>query len=379
MTMRLGVTTDADLAPLFYPLEAGWSLLPSEITSDTRNLPGLEKGLLDDTLDVAPVSPVFYAQHRKQLRLLPFPVRATDIATDSVFLVSGKRLDMLEKPKVAVSPSSQTAEVILKIIASKYYGFEPEFRAMLTEASALEALNGQADLSLLSGEAAMRAVGWAKAKGMFVEDLTKAWWILTGLPLPTYLFCARKKWTETEPNAVQLTRNLMLYFRSALRTGFQQTETMFARISARTGLPEDVLEAHYRVQRHELNEGHLRGLLEFYRRAAAGQFLPLVDDLEFFPNLSALAPTPQEPPRRNQPEQPRRAQPQPERAGEDDAPEDSEEGAPAGRPNRAARKKASRRSEAEALGLRVLKGGKDKKGGQAQTEIAEEAEAGEDD
>ncbi len=358
MTLRLGVTTDVDLAPLFFPLEAGWVALPEGATAYTKPLPGLETALLEGSLDVAPISPLIYAHNQSFLRLLPVPVRATDLASDTIFLLSTKRLDQLDKARVAISPNSATGEALLKIIATKYYGITPETFAVASEAAALESLQGTAQTCVVSGEPAMRAVGWAKSKGYFVEDLTKAWWIMTGLPLPTTLFAVRQGWTVEEPNSADLARRLMLAFRRATQTSSEQRPTLLEHNETRTGLPAEALDAHFRTQRYELNEAQLRGLLEFYRRAAVAGLAPLVEDLAFFPALSPLAPTPAPPPRRSQAEaeRPRPAASAP--AGRDRLGPAQDGGRPS-RNNNPRPRSGSRRSEAQAKGLRVIKGGKD--------------------
>jgi chorismate dehydratase len=370
--LRLGITNDADFAPLFFPLEAGWAALPNGIISQTDDPPKLEKALLAGQLDIAPVNPVLYATHTGSLDLLPYPVRAFDLAADSIFLISTKRPDQLEQARVAISPSSQTGEALLKIIAGKYYGLNPKAFSVPTEAAALESLQSQADSCVISGEAAMRAAGWAKAKGYFVEDLTKAWWIMTGLPLPTHLLAVRKEWTRTEPEATTLTRSLMLAFRRALQHSQDQRPTLLGRAADRTGLPTEALDDHYRLQRFELNEAHLRGLLEFYRRAAALGIIPLVEDLSFFPALAPLAAAPAQPPRRSQPEaarpvaapdrlrKPHRESLPEQAAAEETETEAEAEPAPAPeQPKRSGSRRAAVRAEAQAKGLRVIKGGKD--------------------
>jgi chorismate dehydratase len=377
MTLRLGLTSDIDFAPLFFPLEAGWAALPNGVTTRTEDPARLEKALLAGQLDIAPVNPVLYATHTGSLSLLPYPVKATDLASDSIFFISTKRPDQLDQATVAVSPNSQTGETLLKILAGKYYGLNPRPFPVPSEAAALEALQDQADTCIISGEAAMRAAGWAKAKGHFVEDLTKAWWIMTGLPLPTYLLAVRKEWTRTDPEATNLARSLMLSFRRAIQSGVEQRNTLLDRASTKTGLPVAALDDHYRLQRYELNEGHLRGLLEFYRRTAAQNLLPLVQDLDFFPSLTPLAAAPTPPPRRSQPEQPRPVA-NPERAATSQRPArpalgripepetaDAIEPEPAPepeQPRRSGSRRAAVRAEAKAKGLRVIRGGKDTSG-----------------
>jgi chorismate dehydratase len=338
MTLRLGITRDADLAPLFFPIEAGWAALPAETTTTTATPAELEKLLLDGKLDIAPVSPLTYAAHTTYLRILPTPLRAFDLAADSIFLISTRRLDQIDQARVAISPNSAMGEVILKIIAPSYYGITPLTTPVPSEAAALEALQGKSEACVITGEAAMRAVGWAKAKGYFVEDLTKAWWIMTGLPLPLYLFAVRQEWIEQETNATTIVRALMLSLRNSLQHSLDQRPTLLSHIETRTGLPGDVLDNHYKAQRYDMNEAHLRGLLDFYRRAANLDLVANPGDLEFFPSLKPLSSAPAGPPRRSQPEPAR-------------SPATTNSQSKAKQTN-------SRRTEAQARGLRVIKGGK---------------------
>src|SRR3954464_11147423 len=115
--LRLGVTNDIDLAPLFLPIEAGWATTPSGLVTQSGTLPELETQLLAGELEIAPIGPLTYAQHRDKLFLLPYPVRAFDLASDAIFLISNRGLDKYDKSKVAVAQSSLTGEVILKLIA----------------------------------------------------------------------------------------------------------------------------------------------------------------------------------------------------------------------------------------------------------------------
>ncbi len=338
--LRLGLTNDVDLAPLFFPLEAGWAATPPGLETKNGTLAELETMLLAGELDIAPIGPSTYANHQKSLFLLPYPVRAFDLAADALFLISNKRLDKYEKPKVAVAPTATTGEVILSVISRNFYSFEPQFIRVSSEISALTALTGEADICVLSGEIGMRSVGPAKGKGYFVEDLTKAWWLYTEMSLPLVLFAVRRAWTEQEANAIQMSRAVMQMFRGGLQQAKDQMPTLTERAEKRTGLPAEALTGHYAAQRYELNQNHLRGLLEFYRRAGQARITPFVEDLEFYPPLVTPAPAPPAPPRRS--------------ISEDDLAKIKNGEKPNSRP-----RPNSASNRAAAQGLRVIKGGKD--------------------
>lgn len=347
--LRLGVTGDIDLAPLFFPIEAGWAATPAGMTTSYGTLAELETRLLAGELDFAPITPLTYARNQSQLLLLPFPVRAFDIAADSVFLISNKRLDKYDKPRVAVAPGSAVGEAILKIIGRSFYSFDPQIVNVTTDVAALDALRSGADICIISGETGMRAVGPAKGRGYFVEDLSKAWWLLYEMTLPLILIGVSKAWTEQEPEATALARATIQMFRSAVQSAKEQMDTLADRVEKRTGLPAEALANHYADQRYELNSIHLRGLLEFYRRAAGLNLIPPVEDLNFYPPLGSTAPAPPAPPRRTITER------QMELISEGKS-EGKATSRP--RPNTPAAAK-NKRDRAAAQGLRVIKGGKD--------------------
>ncbi|MEI6042792.1 MAG: MqnA/MqnD/SBP family protein [Chloroflexota bacterium] len=325
--VRLGVTTDLDLAPLFFPLEAGWVATPPGLVTSNGTLNELEARLLAGELDIAPISPLTYAQNQAELYLMPYPVRASDLASDALFLISNKRMDKYEKPKVAVPPGSAIGEVILKLIGRNFYSIEAQFQNVANDIAALDALRSESDICILGGETGIRAVGPAKGKGYFVEDLSKAWWLLYELPLPLLLLGVRREWTEQEPEATQVTRATIQMFRSALQSSKEQMATLTAQVEKRTGLLAQALSDHYAAQRHEINSNHLRGLLEFYRRASGANLIPPVADLSFFPLLGTTPSGPATPPRRTITEAPTNSR--------------------------------TRREQAEAQGLKVIKGGKE--------------------
>ncbi len=339
--LRLGVTNDIDLAPLFFPVEAGWAATPTGLVTKNGTPAELEARLLNGELDIAPINPLTYAKNQAKLLLLPYPIRAFDLSSDAIFLVSNKRLDKYEKPKVAVSPGSGLGEAILRIIGPSFYSIEPHFLLVPGEVAALDALRGAADICILSGETGMRAVGPAKAKGYYVEDLTKAWWLQFELPIPLILFGVRIGWTEQEPGAVVLARATMQMFRTTLKNARDQMPILVEKAEKRTGLPAQVLTNHFSQQRYEFNQNHLRGLLDFYRRLALIQAAPVVADLKFFPILD---PTP---PGHNSPLHP---------VTQDQRPKEALEDRP--RPPAQGDYKGGR-EKAEAQGFRVIKGGKD--------------------
>ena len=285
--LKFGSTKDIDVWPIFFPFQAGWAFLPSGAELVAGTAYENQQRLLAGEIDVALITPLVYAQNQPALYLLPTPVRASDLSSDAITIISKKRPDQFEKPIVAGGPSSQMGQVLLKLVGSRYFGFEPEFKTVESEAIALESLNNGSDICILSGEAGLKASRAALERGYFAEDLTKAWWILTGVPLPLGLFGLRRQWVETnQSEAESLIRKLIQSLRTALQHSREQQATLCQQAAKQSGLEIAALEAHFRQQRYELREVQLRGLFEFYRRASDAGLCPVVKDLALFPELS---------------------------------------------------------------------------------------------
>jgi len=332
--IRLATSNDLDLAPFFFPIEAGWVMPPSGLVETVEGTPGegVER-LLAGQLDIALVGPAIYAANRESLQVLPLPLLTSDIYSDNIFLISHKRLDQYEKPRITLPKTNLTAEGLIRILAKPYYGFEPEFQMVGSELEALNAMSGlDTDMCILSGEVGMRAAGPANTKGYFVEDLSKAWWLLVGLPIPLGLFAIRKSWIKETVDASGQARQMILFLRNCLQKAKEQMPTLTELEERRTGLPAEALIKHFGIQRYEPNAGHLRGWLEFYRRGAMVHFSSPLTEIDFFPALGPVPAPPHGPVRRSQPEN---------------------------KPTPDSKKRA--RDKAQEQGLTVLRGGKDSK------------------
>lgn len=285
--LKFGLSKDIDLWPIFFPFEAGWAYLPEGVETVSGTPLENERRLLSGEVDIAMVGPLVYAQHQADLYLLPTPIRASELATEALGIVAKKRPDQLEQPQVVYAASSSTGYALLKILASRYYGFEPQFREVSSEAVALTSLSSNADICIVSGEAFMKTVPVALSRGYFQEDLTKAWWIATGLPLPLGLFALRRDWVAANKDEADgLIRKVLQSLRGAIQYSKEQMDTLVNLAAKQSGLEVDVLDSHYSQQRYELREPQLRGLFDFYRRATENNVAPQVKDLEFFPQLA---------------------------------------------------------------------------------------------
>ncbi|NWJ48483.1 MAG: hypothetical protein HXX08_21715 [Chloroflexi bacterium] len=335
MTIKLATTNDLDFAPFFFPIEAGWAIPPADLV---EMVPGTAEDcmmrLLNGDVDVAPVDPALYALYQNELRILSALLYGSDMNSNNLFLLSKKRLDSFEKPRVAVSVRNHTGEILLKVLARPYYGFEPEFKPVASDLDALNLFSSpEVDMCVVGREVGMRAAGPANERGYFVEDMSKAWWLLIGQPLPSALFVVRRAFVEKEPDADKQVRQLTQFLRSSLQKSREFLSTVVEIEEKRTGLPAEGLTKHYSSQKYEYNAAFLNGLQEFYKRALRLRLISPVENFNFFPTIAQVAPAPESPPRRT-------------------VSEDKVKG------NDSKKNDRSARSRAEERGITIIEGGK---------------------
>jgi predicted solute-binding protein len=92
-----------------------------------------------------------------------------------VALQSAVRPDELDEPAIWIRTAGPTAELLARATVAQYFGFQPRAWVDESEAAGAEAV--------IVDEAA--AIG--PIESGFREDLTRAWFVLTGLPFVSYL------------------------------------------------------------------------------------------------------------------------------------------------------------------------------------------------
>ena len=298
---------------MLYPIEAGWTPTPAGFDLRFFDTPAaLQEALASGAIDAAFAPPTTYAALRDDLVILSRPALTYDMAGNSPFLVSARRIDSTDTPSVALSQTAPFGNVLFKLLASPYFGLRPTFsdvpddlaavvaqtdgrvigtdeglrqraraEQLYAEARAREEAEDEADAENDDGETQphprrRRAPG----ESLYVEDLSKAWWILTNYPLPLGLTLARRDWAlintaqglAITPEAVALANALT----EALRQSSQQTDSVIAAGVKQIGTDDEALRALLAGQRYSLTDAARRGLTEFYSKAAAAHLLPPV-------------------------------------------------------------------------------------------------------
>src|SRR3954447_16855714 len=253
-TLRLGSQHRAILAPLLYPIEAGWAAPQADWKVETvRALPGALAGMvLDGSLDAAFLPPQALTQHGDRLRSLGGWGLGAEGKSETALLLAPQRLDLLDGGEVSISPEAQgsTAEYILRVLLAPYYGINVTLRAPEDPE-----YNPKGARLLYSDEAAKQA--GTLPKGWVAEDLGVAWFVLTGLPTVWEILAASRDLEERKPGAAEQVQGIL---RSSQRAAQEQQATVVEASARRLGLEEARVRELFTRQRYVLGQEEQKGL-----------------------------------------------------------------------------------------------------------------------
>ena len=245
--IRLGRISYANMAPVFYRVEAEYEELQEVPTTLNRMLSAGE-------IDVAPISSIHYARNADTLRLLPRLCVSSEGAVESIQLVTKTPLERLRK--VAVTPESATTVVLTKVL------FPDAEHVPLEE---------EAEAKLLIGDAAL--------KSSFEDptphyDLGRLWLEKTGLPMVFALWACREPVAD---GMVELEDALV----ASVRRARAEPEQLAYESSERYGYPPGFLARYFEKLRYKFGPRERAGLYTFLELAHEVGELDRVPELRF--------------------------------------------------------------------------------------------------
>jgi chorismate dehydratase len=231
--IRLGRISYVNMAPVFFRLTA-------EVEEVAGVPTELNRMLLANEIDLAPISSIEYARNAHRLQILPRLCVSSEGAVDSIQLVSRVPLERVRS--IAVTPESATSVVLTRVL--------------LPEAEHVE-LGEQADATLLIGDAALRS---AFEDPTPHYDLGRLWLERTGLPM---VFAV---WAAPEPLADGLTE-LEGALAESVRLARTEPERLAYESSERYGYPAGFLARYFEKLRYSFGPRERAGLYTFLEMA----------------------------------------------------------------------------------------------------------------
>lgn len=269
---RVGHIRFFNCLPLYYGLVQHQVLGDVELTRGTPT--ELNSLQMQGKLDVSPISSIAYARHWQDLLIMPNLSVGCYGPVKSIYLVSKVPIQQLDGRTVALTSSSATSQVLLKIVLEDGYGAKPEY---MESASDLKQMLGMADAALLIGDAAL-LVHFHKPAGLYTYDLGVEWCHLTGMKMVFALWAVRRSFAAAQP---ELVRKIYRSFVQAMAYSLENVEHIAKDAACGAIFDAAFLQDYFTTLQYDLDDKHRRGLLEYYARAQNLGYLAEVPALDF--------------------------------------------------------------------------------------------------
>lgn len=269
---RVGHIQYINCMPLYYGLVHNEALGDVELTKGTPT--ELNRLLIEGKLDICPISSIEYARNQRDLLLLPNLSVSCDGPVKSIYLVSKIPIEELDRRSIALTNTSATSQILLKIILEGGYGVRPrcfpcppDLRNMLLEA----------DAALLIGDAALH-VHHKMPEGLYTYDLGREWNQITGMKMVFAVWAVQRSFAEAHADVV---REVYHAFWTSMNYSLDHVAQIAEEVARGEVFDANFLQDYFSTLEFAFDAGHQSGLLEYYRRARDLGHLDQVPTLDF--------------------------------------------------------------------------------------------------
>lgn len=243
-------------APFFLPHELGWAAVP--IAIEGRAVIRGEE-IAPDQIALIPSAEVAWLQETHQI--IP-EVAVVANGEGTVAMRVPVRPDEITSTPVRLYETSGLAEILARATLQPFYGINA------TAWSSDE--SPEAQVVIVEGTEAL-----SEPEAGFSEDLTRAWFIMTGEPVVSHLLVAPKGLDRAALAPV------LDAFATLRGVGHERRRDLRKTLSERHGLDRDRVTRFLAAQRFSLEAEDRRALLMLLQRGNRGSTYPYVWDLTF--------------------------------------------------------------------------------------------------
>jgi predicted solute-binding protein len=255
--MRIVIHDTLVTAPFLLPYRLGWVELSVRIEA-RKHLRGTD--LSSDEVALIPAAEAAWLQESHQV--VP-EVAVVGPGVGAIAMRVPVRPDEIEGTPIRLYDASGTAEILARATLQPFYGIVPT--GWTYDDSA------EARVAIVEGADALR-----EPEAGLAEDLTRAWFILTGQPVVSHLFVAPKSY-ERETLAPALAA--MEVLRAAAH---ERRRDLRRHLADQEGIDRDRLAALFAAQRLALEADDRRALLMLLQHGNRGSNYPYVWNLTYF-------------------------------------------------------------------------------------------------
>lgn len=257
MISRLGIIDFLHSRPILHAIESGRVRLPRTCRVVKGTPSDLNARLLAGKIEVGFVSSIAFARRHRELVLLPGISVNSRGFVDSVALFHRDGLRALDGGVIAVTPSSETSDVLLRILLEHHFRIRAGILKTPVDAGAV---GGSFPGALLIGDDALTAS--REHPDLAKTDLGEAWQAFAGVPMVFAVLAARRDFAEVHPRALRALHARLLEARD---WGVGHLDVVAAAPHGCLSLDERA--AYFRRLDFAFDEEIRRGLLTFWEYA----------------------------------------------------------------------------------------------------------------
>jgi len=271
-TPKLGHINFLNCLPLTYSLKYDGFDQGLAVSSAVPSV--LNEDIVQNRLDVSPVSSIIYARNNEKLLLMPDVSITADGDVQSIILVSKKPIEKLSNDKILLTAKSATSHCLLKIVLSKAYGARPNYYIRNIDMDTV--LSGDITAKLLIGDDALYAK-YHKQVGLYYYDIGAQWKKLTGLRMVYAVWVVNRKFAKKRPDLVQYTYEKVT---QGFKNGYAKKRQAIESILDSKPFSFTQLDEYLDVIKWDLGQEHLEALLTFYTMAHELNLIDHVPEIE---------------------------------------------------------------------------------------------------
>ena len=221
---------------------------------------GLNKRMLEGSVDIGAISSFAYAASHDRYVLLPDLSVSAFGEVRSILLFYKDSFDRLLNGNIALTTASATSVNLLKIILEKFHGGSPSY--FFAEPDLHDMMKDN-DAALLIGDDAIKA-RWHNEQYR-VLDLGEEWARLTGSWMTYAVWALRREAAEAHPQLIARIYEALL---ESKRKGAADKSGMISAAVARIGGEEQFWLDYFAGLNHDFSKAQQTGLELYYRYAA---------------------------------------------------------------------------------------------------------------
>ncbi|PIN67965.1 MAG: hypothetical protein COV98_00940 [Candidatus Altarchaeum sp. CG12_big_fil_rev_8_21_14_0_65_33_22] len=274
----IGSTPFRNIVFSYYFIEKNFGNFKDHLKFYSAFPPQLGEMVLNNEIDIAPISSILYAKHPENFLILPdFSISAKG-KTGSIILVSPKSMD--EISSVCLPSNSATSIAVLKIIL-KVKGIDAKFKISVSSgANQFNVSNvsnafDDCDAALFIGDDGISAK--EKFKNLNVIDLGEEWNKITGKGMVYALWLVNKKSAEEMSEEIKWFSEL---FTTSLNYAYKNFGAVIDEIKG--NLKMEKVKFHILNLSYNLGKEQINALLNFYEYAKRYEIIYDVPKLNFF-------------------------------------------------------------------------------------------------